>query len=349
MNGTSDFIKVKESIDAAGEILIVTHEHPTFDSIGSSLALLLGLTSLGKRVTVACPDPVTVGLSSFIGANKVSTAIGKKNFIVSLDYIEGSIEKVSYNIEGNKFNLIIEPRVGFPPFEQDKVHFSQASGDPSIIFVIDTIHLGGLKSIYEEHKELFAGKTVINIDRHANNSNFGQINIVDPVASSIAELVAQLLSNIGVKLTQDIATNLINALYGATSNFLVPNVSANAFELASVCIKAGGVRFAPPPMPDGWPTPGRLPGMPMMPKPSGVGFPQTPRPTQAMPIQYPVAPVSPLPAPQAVSHSQEPHDHQAQSGQALPSSGQAKQSFPQVGQAPADWLKPKIFKSTNIS
>lgn len=386
MNDPVGFTKTKEAIDQAQEILIVTHEQPTFDSAGSSLALLLGLTSLGKRVSIACPDPITVGLSNFVGANKISTAIGKKNFIVSLDYVEGSIEKVSYNIEGNKFNLIVEPRAGFPPFSQEKVHFLEASGDPSVIFVVDTIHLGGLKNIYEEHRELFADKTVVNIDRHANNSNFGQINIVDSTASSTAELIAQLLSTIGVKLTQDIATNLLNALYGATANFLVPNVSANAFELAAVCVKAGATRFAPLPMPDAWPAPG---GLPPMPRPLGAGFPRMPRPMASRPqVQYPynasgntpiqspsfqsepMSQISPTLDPKQASDIPDPHDHKPGEEQHVQDNGLQKaqpaatlpgavSDLPQggnvagrqsgTGQAPADWLKPKIFKSSNVS
>lgn len=350
MSEPLDFTKVKEAIDTASEILIVSHERPTYDSVGSTLALFLGLTSLGKRVSIACPDPITVGLSNFIGANKVSTAIGKKNFIVSLDYVEGSIEKVSYNIEGNKFNLIIEPRAGFPPFSQEKVHFSEASGDPNLIFVIDTIHLGGLKNIYEEHREMFAEKTVVNIDRHVNNSSFGQINIVDSAASSTAEVVAQLLSTIGVKLTEDIATNLLNALYGATSNFLIPNISANTFELAAVCIKAGGKRFAPPPMPDNWPTGASQ--MPPVSRPMGVGMPRMPRPLQRPPVQYPYVAQTPAPAypqkepevsAQPITPTQDEQTVQPKNTSA--STTPAKTS----GQAPADWLKPKIFKSSNIS
>ena len=113
MDISRDITTVKDLLVKTRDVLIVTHEHPTFDSIGSSLALYLGIAGLGKRVTVACPDPLTVELSSFVGMNKVINALGKKNFIISLDYVDGSIDRVSYNIENHKFNLVIEPRAGF--------------------------------------------------------------------------------------------------------------------------------------------------------------------------------------------------------------------------------------------
>lgn len=294
MDANLDIAKIKEHVDKAKDILIVTHENPTADSIGSSMTLYLALQSLGKRVTVACPDPITVELSSFVGVNKIVTEIGKKNFVISLDYVEGSIEKVSYNIEGSKFNLVIEPRDGFEPFSQDKVSYSYGGGAADLIIAIDTIHLGGLKKIYDAEKELYASKPLVNIDRHPNNVNYGLINLVDTKASSTAEIVSQVLTGLGVHLTEDIATNLLNAVYGATNNFTNANITAAAFEIAASAVRAGGRRFR-----------------------------------KSITSEE-------LPKAEAVSPSQQP----AVEGAAKPAGKPAE--------APADWLKPKIFKSSNL-
>ncbi|MCX6793821.1 MAG: DHH family phosphoesterase [Candidatus Gottesmanbacteria bacterium] len=293
MDLTADITKVKELLDKANDILVVTHEHPTFDSIGSTLALYLGLVSLGKKVSIVCPDAMTVELSSFIGVNKFVQDLSRKNFVISLDYEDGSIEKVSYNIEGNKFNLVIEPRTGHAGFSQDKVHYSYGGTAADLIFTVDTIHLGGLKKVYESNKELFAGKPIVNIDRHPNNAMYGQMNIVDPQSSSTAEVVSQFLSGVGVRLAPDIATNILNALYGATNAFQTAHVNAQAFELAAACLKAGGKRF--------WKS----------------GSVQEEVPTVA------VESVAPPPAP--VVESKKP-----------------------VVETPPDWLKPKIYKSSNL-
>lgn len=245
MDFSNDTNKIKELLEKAQDVLVVTHERPTADGMGSTLALYLGLSGLGKRVTVACPDPMLVEHSSFVGANKIISSLGKKNFVISLDYVDGSIEKVSYNIEGDKFNLVIEPRPGFEIFNQDKVHYSYAGSSAQLIFTVDTIHLGGLKKLFDEDKDLFASKPIVNVDRHPNNAHYGHTNMVDPQASSTAELVAQLLMGLGVALTQDIATNLLNAVYGATNSFQNAEVSAGAFELAAQSLKAGGKRFQP--------------------------------------------------------------------------------------------------------
>ncbi len=286
----------RKIIEQAQSLLIVSHERPTADSIGSLLTIYLALQSLGKKVTVALPDPITVEHSHFVGANKIVNEVGKKHFVISLDYTEGSIEKVSYNIEGNTFNLVIEPRDGFDSFTQDKVHFSQAGANVDAIIVVDTIHLGGLKKVYETNKDLFASKPVINIDRHPNNSNYGQVNIVDPHVSSTVELIFEVIKSLGVTLTQDMATNVLNALFSATNNFTSANVSAKAFEIAAEVSRLGGKKFQ------------RTVSMPV---------------SEEIPVEE-----------HGITESIEANPVTIPSNQAQ--------------ETPPDWLKPKIFKSSNL-
>jgi nanoRNase/pAp phosphatase (c-di-AMP/oligoRNAs hydrolase) len=245
MDVQTNLIKIKEHIEKAKSIIIATHKNPSMDSLGSSLSLYLGLLGIGKTVTVVCADPVTVEYSNLVGANKLETKMGgKRNFVISLDYLEGSIEKVSYNIEGNKFNLVIEPRPGFEDFSEEKVHYSHAGGFADCIITIDTPKLEDLGSVYEENKDIFGEKPIINIDRHKENTLYGAVNYVDTNVSSITELIAVVMSFSGVKLSEDIATNLLNTIVESTDHFQNANVNARTFEIASVCMKAGGKRFS---------------------------------------------------------------------------------------------------------
>lgn len=309
--------KAKEMVGNAKEIVIVTHGNPTMDSMGGSLALCLGLISLGKKASVICPDPITVGLSSFVGVDKVSKEFGKKNFVISLDYEDGSIEKVSYNIEGKKFNLVVEHRPGYEPFVADKVQYSYQGVGADLVITVDTLNFAAMGHVYDSNKELFAGKSIINIDFHKDNANYGNINLVDPGASSTAELVAEFLATLGVKLTTDIATNLLNAIYSATDNFRNENVTSMAFEVASVCVKAGAVRFGAAPRP------------------------VTAQTTQVadVPVKESTAPMTTI-APQVPQVPHAPtldNNHSVEKPQGNPATP-----------PPAEWLKPKIFKSSSL-
>jgi nanoRNase/pAp phosphatase (c-di-AMP/oligoRNAs hydrolase) len=320
MDFSTDFAKIKDLVTKAQDILIISHENPSFDSVGSSLALSLALKSLGKQVTVALPDQVTVELSSFIGVDKIVNEISKKNFVISLDYTEGSIEKVSYNIEGNKFNLVIEPRPGYENFSEDKVHFEKTGAKCDLIFVIDTIHLGGLKKLYENEKELFASRPVVSLDRHPNNTHFGQINIIDATVAATVELIAAFLNYFEVRLTEDIATNMLNALYGGTANFQSPYITGRTFDLASACIKSGGKKFARTSQAD--------------------VISKIQKPEEKVSESVPGTKPGTIPTPSTQFQMTQPSSQTT-----IPEASQPKQTKP--GEAPADWLKPKIFKSSN--
>lgn len=328
MDIQDDIAKVSDLVSKANDILVVTHENPTFDSIGSTLGLYLGLSALGKKVTVAAPDQITVEFSNFIGVNKITQDIAKKNFIISLDYVDGSIEKVSYNIEGNVFNLVIEPRPGFESFSEDKVHFSHGGASQDLIFTVDTIHLGGLKKVYESDKNLFASKPLVNIDRHPNNSHYGYLNIVDATVSSTAELVGKVMKGLGVKLTEDIASNLLNALYSATSNFQSPYVKSNTFDLAAECLNAGGKRFS-----------------------KSISSPADEVSVQKQPKDEPKINEAgfQLGASQSGVYAQKKLQNPIGEARNVQPATSDIPPKPGTGQTPpADWLKPKIFKSSNL-
>jgi len=237
-------VRAKDVIYKSNNILILTRTNPDFDSIGSSLALYLAFTDMGKKVTIVCPDPIRVELSNFIGVNKITEKLSSRNFVISLDYQEGSIEKVSYNIENNKFNLVIEPRPGFEIYSKDKVQFSEAIPTADLVVTVDVKNFDDIRSIYEANKDFFAdNRTILNIDKHPENTGYGHINLINPQSATTAEIIAQLITFLGIRFNSDISTNLINSIYNETENFTSLKVTSSTFELVSSFLKFGGVRF----------------------------------------------------------------------------------------------------------
>jgi phosphoesterase RecJ-like protein len=80
---------------------------------------------------------------------------------------------------------------------------------------------------------------LINIDHHLSNTRFGQINWIDPSAASTAEMVLQLLDDLGVALTQDIATCVLYGIVGDTLGFRTPNTTPLQLKYAERCMEAG--------------------------------------------------------------------------------------------------------------
>lgn len=82
-------------------------------------------------------------------------------------------------------------------------------------------------------------KLVINIDHHISNEKFGDINWVDPNASSAGEMVYKLYRETGVKLTREGALSLYIAILTDTGSFNYDNTSSVTHEIAGELLGYG--------------------------------------------------------------------------------------------------------------
>ena len=82
-----DAAGIAEAIHRADRIGLISHVNPDGDTIGSTLALRLGLLELGKDVRVFCQDPVPESLLFLPGAEEYATGSEDEAFdlILSVD------------------------------------------------------------------------------------------------------------------------------------------------------------------------------------------------------------------------------------------------------------------------
>jgi len=241
MKRLPEFETIIQTLAGAKSGAIFIPENPTLDVVAASLSLFLSLEKAGKSASVVCASPMTVGFSQLVGVNKIRAKIGGSNLVISLDYLENAIDKVSYNIENKKFNLVIQPKPGFPSLSSDNVTFS-SSQDLGLLIIIGAQALENLGSIYRQEEKAFNQGQILNIDIDARNSRFGKVNTVFPAAASYCEIIASLLEAANYAVDQDIANNLLLGIQSATNNFTSPKTSAGAFEAAAFCLKNGARR-----------------------------------------------------------------------------------------------------------
>ena len=91
-----------------------------------------------------------------------------------------------------------------------------------------------------ENKTLFenAQKT-INIDHHISNTNFGDINIVDPRASATGEIIYNFIKYLDIDLDKEIATNLYTAISTDTGSFKYESVTSETHKIISNLLDTG--------------------------------------------------------------------------------------------------------------
>jgi bifunctional oligoribonuclease and PAP phosphatase NrnA len=79
----------------------------------------------------------------------------------------------------------------------------------------------------------------INIDHHHDNTQFGDLNLVVPDASSTGEVMRDVFRELDVDLTPDIAEPLYIALVTDTGRFQYTNTTPKALRLAAELVEAG--------------------------------------------------------------------------------------------------------------
>jgi len=82
-------------------------------------------------------------------------------------------------------------------------------------------------------------RLVLDLDHHHDNSRFGDVNVIEPAASSTGEILRDLFAELGVELTPEIAEGLYIALVTDTGRFQYANTTPKAHRLAAELVEAG--------------------------------------------------------------------------------------------------------------
>jgi bifunctional oligoribonuclease and PAP phosphatase NrnA len=80
---------------------------------------------------------------------------------------------------------------------------------------------------------------VINIDHHPGNLLYGALNWMDLSAAACGEMVFDLVQELGVPLTYEIALHVYIAILTDTGSFHYSNITPRTFEMCRQCVEAG--------------------------------------------------------------------------------------------------------------
>lgn len=223
----------KDLWSKAKKVLILIGGEPNVDVVSAGLALADLLKSRGVVTHLNSQEKLPQDLLAFSGSEQIKNDLELKNLVISIDYEKNPIEKVSYKINGNTFNLIVKPRSS--SISPDEVRTSFASGDYNLVIILGTHEIKQLK-VYDSNREIFESLPTINIDIEESNTRFGKLNIIDTKVGSVSVLLALLLNEVGIKLTQKSSGFLLSGMREATQNFTKVK-GPRVFEAAALLTK----------------------------------------------------------------------------------------------------------------
>jgi len=164
---------------------------------------------------------------------------GVRDFILSFNVKENDIKNVRWKKENEHLDIIITPEKG--SIDPRDFSFIPARFSYDLLFIIGTADFSEMGKAYERNSDLFFELPIINIDTNTGNDNYGQLNIVNPVASSQAELSVDLMRKINEEAIKDeVAQCLLTALVEATDNLKGSRVTPHTFDVAAFLMERGG-------------------------------------------------------------------------------------------------------------
>lgn len=93
-----------------------------------------------------------------------------------------------------------------------------------------------LGSVYEAFSKT---PNILEIDHHDFRRPFGNIKMIDRKAAAVGELIYVLLGKLNVRLTRQIAQNLMTSIVVETNSFGLPNVRPFTFEVCTKLMDIG--------------------------------------------------------------------------------------------------------------
>jgi hypothetical protein len=241
-------------IESAKSVLVLLPSKPYFDQVAAALSFYLAIKDK-KEAAIVCPSPMIVEFNRLVGVNKISTEAGNKNLVLRFaGYKASDIEKVSYDVENGEFRLTVVPKSGFvsPKKEQVDLAYSGISADTVVLIG------GATQAHFPTLSQDLPGAKIVHIGTRALAGEAGALSFARP-ASSVSELVAHLLTEAGISIDADIATNLLMGIEDGSRDFKGQDVTAETFEVTAALLRAGGRRVGPKPDRSAFPA-GAIPG-----------------------------------------------------------------------------------------
>ncbi len=131
---------------------------------------------------------------------------------------------------------IVPAKYSFLPGVEEFQEKISAEETMDLAFILDCSDLDRLGLLKEQ---ISCFPTVVNIDHHITNEQFGSVNLVDASASSTGELIFQLLKNNNFTLDYEISLGLYVAISSDTGSFKYENTTPKAMNIAGVLLEKG--------------------------------------------------------------------------------------------------------------
>ena len=240
MSDSSTRQQVVEKLKQFTNILVTVSKDPTVDSLSAAIGLTELLNKIDKHTTAVVSSHIPKSLQ-FLEPGKTfeDSTDSLRDFIISLDISKA--DHLKYNVEGDFVKIFITP-YRYKLSEKD-LEFSQGDYNVQLVVALGVTDRDSLDKALESHGKILHDAPVISITAGEKKSSLGSIDWHDDLASSLCEMVAELVEKLSTEdkplLDEKIATALLTGIVSETERFSNQKTTSKAMNLAAKLMSAG--------------------------------------------------------------------------------------------------------------
>jgi len=182
--------KIYKHLLQAQKTIIIPHQNPDGDAIGSAAALLEFMEQNNRPAEIFCVSPLPEKLKFIPHSHRL------------------------HNIE----RVFLDHQI-----------------DTIVVLDSGDLSYAGVDRLVRNHHA-----TIINIDHHPTNENYGNYNLVVPTAASTTEVLFHFFKKTRTPFNHRLATALLTGLTTDTDNFTNAATKSDTLHIAGELIHAGG-------------------------------------------------------------------------------------------------------------
>ncbi|AHB39970.1 MAG: hypothetical protein ACD_25C00066G0002 [uncultured bacterium] len=179
--------KTKEMLISARKVAIVPSVVDGADSFAAAVGLYRMLSSKGKEASILYPGTVPAGLEGITEGINISTSMGNRSLVVSIDYSGTTASKVNYTTENDVLSFYLTPIDH--DFDLSKVKTEITGPDYDLYVTIGVQSPEDTGALRDHLQAEILKSKVLNIDNNSLNTRFGTLYLVDASMKSLSLLV----------------------------------------------------------------------------------------------------------------------------------------------------------------
>ena len=232
----NDFISTWKIISESESVMIIVPGEDILqvNLLGLALHTLIKINIPDKSVKLHNLNPLAEHFKNTLATNNFAQNLGEKELVLSFDISKNQIEKISYDDNSEKLNLIIQTKKGIPIISKKQVNFNYRGVNSDLIIFLGIDKFEMLESLVKKETDILQHNVIV-----WGYKDLLETPVLSKIMASPSQLSVQFIDLIQqnkLKLDLTIAEGLFRALKYESRDFSQAN--ADIFQKAAWLMRA---------------------------------------------------------------------------------------------------------------